>query len=165
MKEVPEDFQKFFERFIDIFTSKTFSEGGTKIKIIEIGPREERVTSFQLLPATSMEVKFPVLFEQKPFGIEVSIDLDIQMITGGKKVTVGKLQKKMLKAKLEVFEAGLNNQLGIIIKTSIADAMQQSEEGLGKKTNEDPLKILKLQFVNGEISEEEYIRKKNLLES
>jgi len=164
IKEIPEDFEKFFERFIENFTAKSFAEGGAKIEIIEIGPREEKKTTFQLLPATSMEVKFPVLFEQKPFGIEVSFTLDIEMITAGKKMG-GKLAKKMLNARLEVFEAGLNNQLSMLIKMSIAESLKQSEEGLGKTIDKDPLKILKLQFVNGEISEDEYIRKKNLLEN
>ena len=48
---------------------------------------------------------------------------------------------------------------------SIAEAMKQYEEGSGKENNEDPLKILKLQFVNGEVPEEEYIHEKNILES
>jgi hypothetical protein len=77
----------------------------------------------------------------------------------------GKLAKKMLNAKLEVFEAGLNNQLSMLIKMSIAESLKQSEGGLGKIIDKDPLKILKLQFVNGEISEDEYIRKKILLEN
>jgi len=111
-----------------------------------------------------MEVKFPVLFEQKPFGIEVSFTLDIEMITAGKRMG-GILMKKMLNAKLEVFEAGLNNQLSMLIKMSIAESLKQSEGGLGKISDEDPFKILKLQFVKGEISEDEYIRKKNLLEN
>jgi hypothetical protein len=85
IKEIPVDFEIFFEQFIKNFTAKSFAEGGAKIEIIEIGPREERKTTFQLLPATSMEVKFPVLFEQKPFGIEVSLNLNIEMITAGKK--------------------------------------------------------------------------------
>ncbi len=165
IKEIPVDFNIFFEHFIKNFTARTFSEGGAIIEIIEIGPREERKTKFQLLPATSMEVKFPVLFEQKPYGIEVSLDLDIEMITAGKKMGGGKLAKKMLNAKLEVFEAGLNNQLSMLIKMSIAESLKQSEDRLGKKSDDDPLKILKLQFVNGEISEDEYIRKKNLLEN
>lgn len=164
IKEIPVDFNIFFEQFIKNFTAKTFSEGGTDITIIEIGPREEKQTKFQLLPATSMEVKFPLLFEQKPYGIEVSLNLDIEMITAGKKMG-GKLAKKMLNAKFEVFEAGLNNQLSMLIKMSIAESLKQSEGALEKTREEDPLKILKLQFVNGEISEDEYKHKKKLLEN
>jgi len=48
---------------------------------------------------------------------------------------------------------------------SIAEAMKQYEEGSGKKNNEDLLKILKLQFINGQVSEEEYIHEKNILKS
>jgi len=102
IKEIPEDFEKFFEQFIKIFTSKSFSEGGAKIEIIEIGPHEEMKTTFQLLPASNMEVKFPVLFEKKPSGIEVSFNLDIEMIMGGKRKG-GKLVKKNVKRKIGCF--------------------------------------------------------------
>jgi len=70
----------------------------------------------------------------------------------------------MLNARLDVFRTGLNNQLSILIKQSLEDSMKPSEGGSEKTNEDDPLKNLKLQFVNGEISEEEYIRKKNLLE-
>ncbi|MBY9012679.1 MAG: hypothetical protein KGD70_09930 [Candidatus Lokiarchaeota archaeon] len=164
IKEIPDDFEQFFEQFIKIFISKSFYEGNTKIEIIEIGGREEWKAMFQLLPATSMKVKFPVLFEKKPIGIEVSFDLDIELITGSKKIKRGKLAKKMLDARIDVFEAGLNNQLSMLIKMSLADVMKKPEGGSGKTNDDDPLKNLKLQFVNGEISEEEYFHKKNLLE-
>lgn len=162
IKEIPDDFEKFIEQFIKIFTAKSFWEGGTKIEIIEIEPREERKPRFQLLPASNMEVKFPVLFEQKPFGIEVSFDLDAQLIMGGKKKG-GKLMKKMINTRLDVYKAGLNNQLSILIKHSLGELMKPPEGGLEKTSDDDPLKNLKTQFVNGEISEEEYIHKKNLL--
>jgi hypothetical protein len=165
IKEIPDDFEKFFEQFIKIFITKTFYEGNTKIEIIEIGSREARKATFQLLPATSMIVKFPVLFEQKPNGIEVSFSLDIELIMGSKKKKGGKLGKKMLNARIDVFEAGLNNQLSMLIKMSLADLMKPPEGGSRKTNDDDPLKKLKLQFVNGEISEDEYIHKKNLLES
>ena len=164
IKDIPDDFKKFIDRFIKIFTTKSFMEGGTKVEIIELGAHEERTPRFQLLPATNMEVKFPVFFETKPFGIEVSFDLDIELIMDSKKKG-GKLAKKMLNARLDVYKAGLNNQLSMLIKNPLDESMKPPEGGAGETKDDDPLKVLKLQFVNGKISEEEYTHKKNLLES
>ena len=164
IKDIPDNLENFIDQFIKAFISKSFWEGNAKIEIIEIGPREESNTTFQLLPATNMEVKFPVFFKQIPSGIEVSFNLDIKLITGSNTKSP-KVGKKMLKARLNTFEAGLNNQLSMLIKMSLDELRNPSEDKIGKTIETDPLKILKLQFVNGEISEEEYKRKKNLLES
>ncbi len=120
IKKIPEDFDKFLNQFIENFTKKSFFEGGAKIEIIEIGPREEKSTMFQLLPATSMEVKFPVTFKQIQSGIEVSFNLDIKMIMASNQKKP-KFGKKMLKARMDTFEAGLNNQLSILIKSALND--------------------------------------------
>ena len=122
IKEVPQDFQNFFEQFIKKLSEKTFMEGGTIVQIIETGPRESGKTWFQLLPATSMEVKFLVNFEKKSFGIEVSIDLTANFVSNVKKG--GILGKKMLKAKMDVFKEGLNNQLSILIKQALIESLK-----------------------------------------
>ena len=163
IKDIPGNFKKYFEQFIEIFTTKSFWEGNAKIEIIEIGPREENNTTFQLLPATNMEVKFPVLFNKTSSGTEVSFNLDIKLITGSDTKSP-KLGKKMLKARLNTFEAGLNNQLSMLIKMALDDLRTPLEGQIDETKETDPLKILKLQLVKGEISEDEYIRKKNILE-
>ena len=122
IKEVPQYFQNFFEQFIKKLSEKTFMEGGTIVQIIETGPRELGKTWFQLLPATSMEVKFLVNFEKKSFGIEVSIDLTANFVSNVKKG--GILGKKMLKAKMDVFKDGLNNQLSILIKQALIESLK-----------------------------------------
>ena len=161
IKEVPENFTTFFDDFIKALTRKTFSEEGTEIQIIETGPREDWKTWFQLLPATSMEVKFVVNFEKKSLGIEVSFDLTADFISNIKKG--GRLAKKMLDAKMNVFKDGLNNQLSMLIKQSLSESLKMSNKAVSEKITNNPLEILKLQLVKGEISEEEYMRKKKLL--
>ncbi len=51
------------------------------------------------------------------------------------------------------------------IKNAIDEAFEDKKKDIESGTKDaDPLKQLKLKLVNGEISEEDYIRKKKLLE-
>ena len=52
----------------------------------------------------------------------------------------------------------------MLIKMALDDLRTPLEGQIDETKETDPLKILKLQLVKGEISEDEYIRKKNILE-
>ena len=55
--------------------------------------------------------------------------------------------------------------MAINIKKAVGEAFESKKKEIESGTKDvDPLKQLKLKFVNGEISEEVYLRKKKILE-
>ena len=84
-----------------------------------------------------------------------------------------KMMKKMIESQRGMIQQSMDNLITPLIKVSIREALKKTEDDrysdlpdskIDSSTVQDPLKLLKLKFVEGEISEEEYLRKKKILE-
>jgi hypothetical protein len=162
---IPSDQRLFFENFIDILTQKQFWVKGTQYQIIEPGPREKFSTIFQLIPASNSIIQFTINFVEKPACIDVLYDKSMDFNVPDN--IAGKLMKKMIERQKNFLERSLDGQLVPLIQISIKEAIEITEKQDEKETkadSEDPLQILKVKFAKGEISEEEYLQKKKILE-
>lgn len=165
---VPSDLGLFFENFIDILTTKQFWVKGTQYQILEPGPRDNLSTIFQLIPTSNGIVKFNINFVEKPAGIDVFYDKTIDFNVPD--MLAGKLLKRMIEKQRDFIERGFDSQLIPLIQVSIKEAIRKIEKTLeqdleeSKETSKEALQILKVKFAKGEISEEEFLRKKELLE-
>ena len=186
IKKIPVEIEKFFKKFIKVFTKQTLWVEGTKIEVAEIGPNEGNKTTFQCLPTTMTNSKFIVVFEKNKSGIDVLYESQVEMNMpdlseamggfGGK--MMGGMMKKVMKQASGFMQQATgmlsqvtDNQMKTLIQTSIQktisklkDKKQEHENKETPKKTKDPIKLLKLKFVEGEISEEEYLRKKKILE-
>ena len=160
IKEKPDDVYYLFNVFADTLIKQTMWSQGTKMEIIEIGPREKLWSIFQLLPISGAQFSFTVAFELSGDIVEVMYDYKFEFLL--KRVPMKKLMMKMIKKTV-------NPTMASLIIKSLNEAKKKIKE---KPTSEvaksvstdDPLKVLKMKMINGEISEEEYLRKKQLLE-
>lgn len=183
IKEVPWNLEVFFENFINIFTQKSLLLQGTKLQIIENGPREGLSSMFQLYPSGASTTKFKISFLETSSVLEVYYEFNMEMLSmpnmpfGGKKMNkkINKVMGKMMDSQSGFFQQSTGNFLLPLIKTSIKETIKKTEDdrysGLQLQPSthidssvQDPLKLLKLKYVEGEITEEEYLRKKKILE-
>jgi len=155
VKKVPSDPNSFFENFIDIFAAKSFSMG-VSLTIDEKGPRENLKTIFQFIGMIGMNLNSTIRFEIESSKLTVFgqpfIEFNIPRAAGKKMITkqIGKTFHPLMAKH---------------IKDAVEEAFNYKNRGAESGTGAaDPLKQLKLRFVNGEISEEEYLRKKQILE-
>ncbi|MEE9376557.1 MAG: SHOCT domain-containing protein [Candidatus Lokiarchaeia archaeon] len=162
---IPHDLTTLFNEFTNIFTKKEFWIKGTKFQIMDIGPRENVSTTFQLFPAQGGSVKMKISFIENPSSIDVFYDKNIEIIIP--KGLAGKMMRKMIENQKDVYEESMDLQMIPLIKSAIQESIRQLEEEEEETKSEgtqDPLQILKIQFAKGEISEELYLRKKKILE-
>ena len=172
IKEVPWNLEVFFENFINIFTQKTLWHEGTKLQIIENGPREGLSSVFQLLPSGSSNVQVKIGFMETISVLELFYDTNMELLMPN--MPFGKkMMKKMIESQRGMIQQSMDNLITPLIKVSIREALKKTEDDrysdlpdskIDSSTVQDPLKLLKLKFVEGEISEEEYLRKKKILE-
>jgi len=163
----PHDLKTLFNDFINIFTKKEFWIKGTKFQIMEIGPIEKFSTIFQLMPGESGVIQMKISFLENPSSIDVYYELNIEFILP--KGTLGKIARRMMEKQRGYVEEAMDHQMIPLIKHSIQESIRGLEEDKDLKETkaegpQNPLQILKIQFAKGEISEEEYRRKKKILE-
>ncbi len=160
IKDKPDDIYNFFNVFVDTLTEQTMWSQGTKMEILEIGPREKLWSSFLLVPMANAQFSFTVAFELSGDIIEVMYDYKLEFLL--KRIPM----KKWL---MKVIRKNVNPTIASLIIKSLREAKKKIKEELTSEvvksvSTDDPLKILKMKMINGEISEEEYLRKKKLLE-
>lgn len=162
---IPHDLTTFFNEFIKVFTKKEFWIKGTKFQIMEIGPREKFSTIFQLMPGESGVIQIKISFLENPSSIDVYYELNIEFIMP--KGTLGKIARRMMEKQRGYIEEAMDHQMIPLIKSSIQETisgLEENKEGTKSEDLQSPLQILKIQFAKGEISEENYLRKKKILE-
>jgi hypothetical protein len=175
----PKEVKDSFDYFVKKISGKTFKMENFEFTISLVGEPSDLTANFQLIGLIRAAFIFTVKFE-----IGESI-VDVYYYY---KITT---EQPILKANL-VMSGNMyqNNLLPIVSKTinkAITHEKKEHKEEKEKKPKEekekkpkeekekkpkeekekkpkDPLKLLKLKFVEGEISEEEYVRKKKLLE-
>jgi len=155
IQNIPEiDPDLLFENFINIFASYHITMGFA-LTINEIGPRENLKTTFQFLGMMIMNLNCAIRFEVESSKLTVFTQDTVEFTrpTGGKKMAAKYLLKNFRPI------------MAIHIKKAVVEAFEYKKKQIESGTGEaDPLKQLKLKFVDGEISEEEYLRKKMILE-
>lgn len=160
---IPHDLATLFNEFTNKFTKKEFWIKGTKYQIMEIGPRENFSTIFRLMPSEGGVIQMKISFLENPSSVDVYYDSTIEIITP--KGFTGKMLRKLVKKQRGYIEEIMDQQMIPLIRISIQESIRQIEEEETKSEGpKDPLQILKIQFAKGEISEEEYLRKKKILE-
>ena len=154
-----DDVSTFFNVFAEILLKQTMWSEGTKMEIMELGPRDKLRSNFKLLPSAGYEFTFTVAFEISSDKVNVLYEYNIEFL-------VNIPFKKMM---IKMARKSLSPQITSLVQKSVNEAIKKMNEPISSEvikptSSDDPLKLLKIKFVNGEISEEEYLRKKEILE-
>jgi len=134
---------------------------------MDVGPREQFSSTFQLFPSEGGQIQMNISFIENPSSVDISYDKSLEIITP--KGFAGKLLRKLVEKQRDYIEKLLDLQMIPLIKNSIQESVRliEGDKDLKETTadaSQDPLKILIIQFAKGEITEEEYLRKKEILE-
>lgn len=164
IKDFKGDINTLFNAFIDDLVSQELIEVGTRYSLTEIGPRKDYSTIIQIVVRSHTTIKVNVSFSQNLSDIDINYastaETDFSLVLKTNRRAVKKIQQKL-------GEDGMQNardaSLVPLIQKSITGVVKSLQEKPVGTTAEDPLTILQRKFVNGEISEEEYLRKKELL--
>ena len=91
MKNKPADFQEFMNTFVDSVVNRTMIERGKEISTVEVGPRAENSTKFEITPSP-VGTFYSISFEDVDTGLGVFSEVEI-IATGAYKFAKGKIQK------------------------------------------------------------------------
>ena len=92
LEKTPPDFTEFMEKLVNAIVQRTTVERGIEISTIEIGPRTDRSTKFQLIPSEPINTCYTISFEDTESGIGVFLELEIEA-TGAYKLAKKSIQK------------------------------------------------------------------------
>jgi hypothetical protein len=164
---IPHDLNALFNKFVDTFTKKEYWIKGTKYQIMDVGPKENYSTTFQLFPSESGQIQMNIGFIENPSSVDISYEKTFEFITP--KGIAGKMLRKLVERQREYLEKSMDLQMIPLVRNTVQESVRLIEGDKDLKeskpdTSQDPLKILKIQFAKGEITEEEYLRKKEILE-
>ena len=134
---------------------------------MDVGPREQFSSTFQLFPSEGGQIQMNISFIENPSSVDISYDKSLEIIIP--KGFAGKLLRKLVEKQRDYIEKLMDLQMIPLIKNTIQESVRliEGDKDLKETTADalqDPLKILKIQFAKGEITEEEYLRKKEILE-
>lgn len=164
---IPHDLKALFNTFVEIFTNKEFWIKGTKYQIMDIGPQEQLSTTFQLFPSEGGLIQMKISFIETPSGVDISYNNTLEIITP--KGIAGKMMRKMMENQKDFIQQAMDSQMIPLVINSIQESVKLPEDVKEEKptkaeSSQDPIHILKIQFAEGKISEEEYRRKRKILE-
>ena len=164
---VPNDLTALFNNFVDAFTKKEFWIKGTKFQIMDVGPKEQLSTTFQLFPASGGNIQMNVSFKENPSSVDIFYYKNLEFIVP--QGMAGKMMRKMMEKQKGFIEKAMDLQMIPLIKNTVQESVKLVDEEKDKKEtktegSQDPVQILKIQFAKGELSEEDYLRKKKILE-
>jgi len=134
---------------------------------MDVGPREQFSSTFQLFPSEGGQIQMNISFIENPSSVDITYDKSLEIITP--KGFAGKLLRKLVEKQRDYIEKLMDLQMIPLIKNTIQESVRliEGDKNLKETTADapqDPLKILKIHFAKGEITEEEYLRKKEILE-
>ena len=92
LAKTPSDFQQFMEKFVEKTVQRTTVERGVEISTVEIGPRTDRSTKFQLQPSTPINTSYSISFEDTDSGIGVFMELEME-VSGAYRMAKKTIQK------------------------------------------------------------------------
>ncbi|MFW9805984.1 MAG: hypothetical protein ACFFFK_04585, partial [Candidatus Thorarchaeota archaeon] len=70
--------QEFLSKFVEKVIERTTVERGVEISTVELGPRSDRSTKFQLVPSTPINTIYTVSFEDTASGVGVFLELEVE---------------------------------------------------------------------------------------
>lgn len=134
---------------------------------MDVGPREQFSSTFQLFPSEGGQIQMNISFIENPSSVDITYDKSLEIITP--KGFAGKLLRKLIEKQRDYIEKLMDLQMIPLIKNTIQESVRliEGDKDLKETTADapqDPMQILKIQFAKGEITEEEYLRKKEILE-
>lgn len=134
---------------------------------MDVGPREQFSSTFQLFPSEGGQIQMNISFIENPSSVDITYDKSLEIITP--KGFAGKLLRKLVEKQRDYIEKLMDLQMIPLIKNTIQESVRliEGDKDLKETTADapqDPMQILKIQFAKGEITEEEYLRKKEILE-
>ncbi|MHA2356336.1 MAG: hypothetical protein ACXADC_14260, partial [Candidatus Thorarchaeota archaeon] len=110
LKKTPDDFQKFMDEFVEKMVQHVTVMQGTEISSVEVGPRTDRSTKFQITPFVG-EAFYTISFDDVDAGIGVFLELTIE-VTGAYKLAKKAIQKGTSKSIAENVTNILDEILG-----------------------------------------------------
>jgi hypothetical protein len=96
LKKIPADFQQFMDEFVEKTVQQVTVVQGTEISTIEVGPRTDRSTKFQITPFIG-EAFYSISFDNMDAGIGVFLELEIE-VTGAYRLAKKTIQKAVSKS-------------------------------------------------------------------
>jgi hypothetical protein len=96
LKKVPADFAEFMDKFVERIVQHVTVAQGTEISAVEVGPRTDRSTKFQITPFVG-EAFYTISFENVDVGIGVFLELEIE-VTGAYRLAKKAIQKATSKS-------------------------------------------------------------------
>ncbi|MFW9769052.1 MAG: PKD domain-containing protein, partial [Candidatus Thorarchaeota archaeon] len=111
LEKLPIDLQNFMDRFVETVTQRTTVVQGVEISTIEIGPRTDRSTKFQLIPDSPIKTIYTVTLDDIDSGVGVFIELEIE-VGGAYRLAKKTIQKAMSKSIAENTIEVINEILG-----------------------------------------------------
>jgi hypothetical protein len=96
LKKEPADFERFMDKFVGKIEQHVTVTQGQEISSIEVGPRTDRSTKFQITPFVG-EAFYTISFEDVDAGIGVFLELNIE-VTGAYKLAKRAIQKATSKS-------------------------------------------------------------------
>ncbi len=97
LKHTPSDFTQFMDKFVNTIVQRTTVQQGVEISTIEIGPRTDRSTKFQLSPSTPINTCYSISFEDIDSGIGVFMEVEIE-VSGAYKLAKKTIEKALSKS-------------------------------------------------------------------
>ncbi|MBY9004975.1 MAG: hypothetical protein KGD73_13445, partial [Candidatus Lokiarchaeota archaeon] len=99
LKEIPDNFQSIVNKYFDTIGQHTTVVQGREIKTLEVGPRTERSTRFEVTPSAG-ETFYSLSFEDTESGIGVFVEIDIT-VSGSYKMMAKTIKKMTSKSIIE----------------------------------------------------------------
>ncbi len=176
---VPKDPEHAFNRFVKKLTSKKISYYTITISMLELGPRKKLSTRVQVVGLINMTFHFNIRYIVDSSKLDLGYEVDTEYFQWVPKATKRAGEKQITSAILLYIIQAFNKSIEAKEKKPKVEKVKEKKpkEEKDKKPKDkekkpkekekkpiDPLKLLKLKFVEGEISEEEYLRKKEILQ-
>ncbi len=183
---IPKDLKNSFKRFVKKLDGAKYTyQGGYKIEIMEIGPHDDNTysTTFQLIGIVNLNFQFKIRYILNSSNLELGYEPVSKYAINAPKFARRKAEQMVTNSFMpfivRAFNKAMEQKKPKVEKLEDKDKTKEHKEKKPKvkkpedkdkskeyreKKPKDPLKLLKLQFIEGNISEEEYFRKKKILE-
>ncbi len=159
--EIPKKPNELFEYIDRKLNGKKFKSDtlGSALTITEVGPKTDLGSTYQMIGLVNASYKFT---------IRLVIGSQFEAYLKGVLETEQAMAKKLMLASQFYYWSDAAEVFRKVLIKAIEKSKKPPKEKKPKEEKEkkpkDPLKLLKLQFVEGKISEEEYFQKKKILE-
>jgi hypothetical protein len=96
LNKTPVNIQEFMNKVVEKIVQRTVVEQGVEISTVEIGPRTDRSTKFQLVPSSPINTVYSISFDDIDAGLGVFLEVVIE-VSGAYKLAKKTIQKALSK--------------------------------------------------------------------